>query len=116
MLRSSSPAFRVHRGPQETDRACGKASSVDREDRGFWADRLQGKVESVCRVLPEVRMSALASPQPGILQLLVAPEGRQSIDIVAQFVAALSGRCRKIEKACHRRQTAGLHAAERRSV
>jgi hypothetical protein len=76
----------------------------------------KGKVESVCCDPPEVRKSALGSPQPGILQLLAAPEGRQFIDIVAQFVAALSGRCRKIEKRVIGVKQAGLHAAERRSV
>ena len=92
-------------GLQFTERVGDLGKRIEREVKrhqtiakiAFEVHRFQGKVESVSRYLPEIRMASLGGPEPRILQLLVAPEGRQFIDIVPQPVATLSGRCRKIK-------------------
>ena len=58
----------------------------------FDRQRLQGEVECIAGDLPEIRVPALDRPQPGILQLLVAPERGQLFDGVSQDVAAASRR------------------------
>jgi hypothetical protein len=81
--------------------------------RLFDGQRLQREVESVPGDLPEIRVPALHGAQPGILQLLVAPERGQFVDAVPEHIAAAPGRSGKIEQRPVGVEDAGLHADER---
>ena len=62
------------------------------------------KVERVAGDLPEIRVASLSSAQPRVLQLLVAPEGREPVDVVAERVAAAFSPPRQNRTACRRRR------------
>src|SRR5262249_23645825 len=81
--------------------------------RLFDSQRLQREVESVGSDLPEIRVPALHGAKPGILQLLVAPERGQLVDIVPEHIAAARGRSGKIKQRPISIEDAGLHADER---
>ena len=57
------------------------------------AETVERVVEGIARHLPEVGVPALGSAQPGVLQLLVTPQGGDGLDRVAEHVAACA-RCR----------------------
>jgi hypothetical protein len=79
----------------------------------FDCQRLQREVESIPGDLPEIRVPALDGPQPGILQLLVTPEGGQLVDGIPKHIAAALGGSGKIEQRPIGVEDAGLHADQR---
>jgi len=80
-----------------------------------WAvefQRRQGEVECVAGDLPEVGVSAGEPAQPGVLQLLLAPEFGQALPVVAKFVAGAARRAVEIEKRSVGVENAGCDAVE----
>src|SRR5262249_29874920 len=74
--------------------------------------RLQGEIEGIARDLPEIGMAPLKRAQPGVLQLLVAPEGRQLVDAIPQHVPAPSCRGCKVEYRAIGVKDAGLYRVQ----
>src|SRR5260370_22478661 len=91
-------------------RASGRDSSSDRAVLAVDCQRLQCEIESIGGDLPEIRVPALERPQPGVLQLLLAPERGQLVDAFAEHVAAAFRGGSKIKQRSICIEDAGLHA------
>src|SRR5262249_56759129 len=75
-------------------------------------ERLQRKIERVARHLPEICVPGLQRTQPRVLQLLVAPQGRQRREVVAERFAATGGRRGVVKKSAIRVEDASADARE----
>ena len=73
---------------------------------------LQGIVECIARDLPEVRMTLHQTAQPGVLELLVAPQAGDRVRLLAQPPAQARGRRVNVEKCAVGVEDAGLDAVE----
>ena len=73
-------------------------------------------MQSVAGNLPEVSMSSLSGSKPCVLQLFVTPKRGQSVNVIAQYVAAVSGRRGEIEQRAIGVKYTSLHTAKWRNV
>jgi hypothetical protein len=62
------------------------------------AERPQREIERLAGHLPEIGMPALQRAQPGVLQLLVAPQQGEPLGVVGEHLAAARRRRREVEQ------------------
>ncbi len=62
------------------------------------AEALHREIERISGNLPEIRVPALARPQPSVLQLFFPPQRGELLECISQDVAAASRRGGVIEK------------------